>query len=218
MIEGGKTITESTKARFNRIAPIYDGMLLIGESRFKPWRKKLLREARGRILEIGIGTGQNVLFYPPGSEVTGLDIAYGMLARARVKAERRGFPVRLAVGDVLRLPFFDDSFDTVVSTFVFCSVPDPVGGLRELRRVCKPDGRILLLEHVRIDRPVIGPLMDLLNHLTVRVAGEYINRRAVEDIGRADLTIDEIEDLGPMGIVKMMILKKPGNTEITGRN
>ncbi|HOK07983.1 MAG TPA: methyltransferase domain-containing protein, partial [Syntrophales bacterium] len=106
----------------------------------------------------------------------------------------------------------------VVSTFVFCSVPDPVGGLRELRRVCKPDGRILLLEHVRIDRPVIGPLMDLLNHLTVRVAGEYINRRAVEDIGRADLTIDEIEDLGPMGIVKMMILKKPGNTEITGRN
>ncbi len=95
--------------------------------------------------------------------------------------------------DVQHLEFPDQVFDTVFATFVFCSVPDPVLGLKELRRVCKPDGRLLLLEHMRPGNPLLGTLFDLLNPLVVRMMGANINRRTVENIRRAgwQIRVDE---------------------------
>jgi len=86
---------------------------------------------------------------------------------------------------------------------VFCSVPDPVQGLRELGRVVRPDGDIWLLEHVRVNRPVVGLLMDLLNPIVVRIMGANINRRTVENVRKAGLEIVEIEDLRG-GLVKLI--------------
>lgn len=164
-----RSATDQTKARYNRIARFYDTIESGSEGMFKGWRKQLWLQTRGDILEVGVGTGKNLPYYPRRARVTAIDLADRMLALARQRAHELGVAVDLREGDVQALDFPDRTFDTVVATFVFCSVPDPIRGLRELGRVAKPDGQILLLEHVRIERPVIGQLMDLFTPLTVRI-------------------------------------------------
>ncbi len=159
------------------------------------WRARLWSGAQGRVLEVGVGTGLNIPYYPPGTEVTAVDLSPGMLARARRRAAAMGVPVDLRLGDAERLDFLDASFDTVVATFVFCSVPDPVQRLREVRRVCRPGGRVLLLEHMRSDRAVVGWVLDVLNPLAVRMGSENINRRTLDNIRAAGLEIVEVENL-----------------------
>ena len=202
-------LSAQTKSRYNRIAPYYDRIELFSEHIFKEWRRKILVQAKGKIIEIGVGTGKNFPYYPEGSDITGIDVANKMLDIAKMRADRLGFDLKLMEEDAQALSFPDNSFDTAVATFVFCSVPDPVLGLKELRRVVKPDGHILLLEHVRIDRPVIGFLMDIINPLFVYLLGPNINRRTVENVRKAGLLIQSIEHLGPMQMVKM-IIARPG--------
>jgi len=106
-----------------------------------------------------------------------------------------GLDVRLLEMDAQCLAFPDNCFDTVFATFVFCSVPDPVQGLRELRRVCKPDGRLLLLEHVRPGNRLLGILFDLINPLIVRMMGANINRKTIDNIKSAGWQIQTTQNL-----------------------
>ncbi|MEW6048114.1 MAG: methyltransferase domain-containing protein [Bacillota bacterium] len=183
------------RRRYDRIAPIYDLMDMGSERRMGAWRKALWDGARGRILEVGVGTGKNMPYYPSGARVTAIDFSPRMLERAERRARRLGASVDLIQMDAQNLAFPDNSFDTVVTACVFCSVPDPVRGLREIRRVLRPDGNLLMLEHMRSELPLVGPAMDLLNPLVVGVVGANINRRTLDNIRAAGLQITSVEDL-----------------------
>ncbi|KXG77411.1 Demethylmenaquinone methyltransferase [Fervidicola ferrireducens] len=200
-----RLLTELIKHRFERIAPLYDLVVegLFGHT-LRKWRKRLWDGTSGKILEVGVGTGSNMEFYPAGADITAIDFSPVMLRRARKRAKKLGINVKIMEMDVQRLQFEDDTFDTVVSTFVFCTVPEPILGLKELRRVTKPGGKILFIEHVRSERPLAGRLMDLLNPLPRFLIGDNINRKTVENILRAGMKIEYSENLAS-DIIKMII-------------
>ncbi len=198
--------TAVTRARYQRLAPMYDRMEALSERRFRPWRQKLWALVHGpRVLEVGVGTGKNMPFWPRDVNMTVIDLTPGMLDRARRRAKELHLKVDLHLGDVQMLDFPDATFDEAVATFVFCSVPDPILGLRELKRVVKPGGQIILLEHMRSPNAVVGKIMDVLNPLVVRIMGANVNRRTVENVQEAGLIIDRVEDLGMGGIVKLIV-------------
>nr|WP_088187881.1 class I SAM-dependent methyltransferase [Desulfosporosinus sp. FKA] len=190
-----------TRKRYNRTSIFYDVMDQMIKS---DTRKTILSQAIGKVLEVGVGTGKNLEFYPSDCQVTGIDLSPGMLEKARIKANKLNLPVNLIEMDAQHMDFSDHHFDTVVATCVFCSVPDPIKGLKEIKRVCKRNGKIILLEHVRSDNPVLGKIMDILDPLTVRMMGPHINRRTVENIEKAGIHIQSVQNQG-INILKLII-------------
>ena len=169
---------------------------VVESRRFGPWRTRLRQKIRGpRVLEVGVGTGKNLNYYPEGVEATGIDFSPRMLTKAEKRANDLGIEVDLKEMDAQQLSFPDHSFDTVFATFVFCSVPDPVLGLREMRRVCKPDGILLLLEHMRPGNRLLGLVFDALNPMVVRMMGANINRKTMDNIRKAGWSVEVEEHL-----------------------
>lgn len=202
--------TARTRARYDRNAPLYDLMQRGAERRLGRHRPDLWRRALGpRVLEVGVGTGRNIRFYPDQMALTAVDLSPRMLERARTRAARLGLAVDLREADVQALPFPTASFDTVIATCVFCSVPDPVLGLREIRRVLVPGGQLLLLEHVLSKRPRLRRFMQLVNPLVVRMCGANIDRETVENVGRAGFVDVRVEDLS-LDILKRIEARSPG--------
>jgi len=164
--------------------------------RFEGWRNRLRNKIVGPLaLEVGVGTGKNMSYYPSDVSVTAIDFSSRMLAKSKRKAVRLNKPVNLLQMDAQQLNFADGVFDTVFAAFVFCSVPDPVQGLCELRRVCKPGGRLLLLEHMRPSNYLLAKIFDAMNPLTVRMTGANINRRTLDNVKKAGWRVICVEDL-----------------------
>lgn len=178
---------DEVRHRYDFIAPAYDLFESLMEVRATRWRREIWQRVIGpRVLEIGIGTGKNVRFHPTGARVVGIDISPRMLERARRRVARYSASTELLVADAQQLPFASASFDTVVSTFVFCSVPDPAAALAEARRVLVPGGQLLLLEHVLSERPLLRRLMRWLDPIPARLWGAHLDRetgRTVRDAG-----------------------------------
>ena len=123
-------------------------------------RKNLLSKANGKILEVACGTGQNLPLFAPNSKITAVDLSPKMLEIARENATKHGLNVNLFVMDVEKLEFPDGSFDTVVSTLSTCTFPNPIKALQEMKRVCRPGGLLLLLEHGHSDLPWFAKYQD----------------------------------------------------------
>ncbi|TPQ27709.1 class I SAM-dependent methyltransferase [Methylomonas koyamae] len=176
--------SEQIKRRYDRLAPWFDSLEGILEGLlFRRLRKKLWSQAGGNhILEVGVGTGKNFGFYPDGARITGIDFSPKMLEQAQRKRQRQQIAVDLTQMDVQALDYADNSFDTVIASFVFCSVPKPRRGLKELYRVCKPGGQVLLLEHVLSSNRYMAFMMNLLNPLIVRTLGANINRETLKNV------------------------------------
>ena len=166
---------------------LYDALIRLfpGLSR---WRCELLTRASGRVLEVGCGTGLGL------RELAGqVDALYGIdPARDSLQRSRRRAPdAGLAVAAAESLPFLDDSFDCVVSSLVFCSVGNPDRGLAEIRRVLRPDGRLLMLEHVQARNRVGARILDALQPSWTLIAGGcHPNRQTERAVERAGFRID----------------------------
>lgn len=180
------------KGRYDRIAAWYDWLDAPMERMVSPWRQDAIAELYGRVLEVGVGTGANVPFYVDDLDVTAIDFSSRMLEKARAKfGNRRN--VTFMQMDAQELAFADNVFDCVLTSCVFCSVPNPLQGLKEIRRVCKAGGKIVMIEHVRSKGPWLGRLMDLMNPIPLHIYGANINRRTVEELQVAGFRAVDIE-------------------------
>jgi len=186
------------KRRWNRNSYFYDlwaaPMEMMGG---RSWRTRLFSSLpTGNILEIGIGTGVNIEYYPRSNRnYVGIDISPNMIKRAQNRAIRNDLPISLKEMDVEHMDFPSGTFDAVVSTCVFCSIRRPVQGLQEARRVLKKDGIGLFLEHMRPEGPVLGKIFDKINPLIAGMMGVSINRKTAKNIRAAGFEILEEEDL-----------------------
>lgn len=182
-----------TKQHYNRNAALYDKLLAPVDGTLSKWRKRLLKDVRGKTLEIGIGTGKNMKHYPKGVSLTGIDSSENMLKYARKRANGHNHIDDLLMMDAENLIFSDNTFDTVVSSCVFCSVHNPVKAFEEIKRVCKSNGNIYLLEHVRSNKKIVGKIMDILNPISYTLYGDNINRRTYDNLIKAGFEPSQIE-------------------------
>ncbi len=176
--------------KYDRFAPWYDwveGVLeLLGVSRL---RQRLMRRASGRVLEVAVGTGKNLRYYERDCRITAIDMSGEMLEIARKRAAKLAMNVSFLLANGEALPFPEKSFDTVVSSLTTCTFPNPVSALREMARVCKSAGEILLLEHGRSDREWLGRWQDRRADRYAKQLGCHWNREPVEIVHEAGLTI-----------------------------
>ncbi|WP_339757806.1 class I SAM-dependent methyltransferase [uncultured Winogradskyella sp.] len=201
------TSTEKSIKRYNRIAKYFDSMEKpMGTSGFDQWRKELVQQATGKTLEVGVGTGKNLQYYAKDVDLTAIDFSKNMLDKARVKYNGDLLKTNFLEMDVQNMDFEDNSFDTVLTSCVFCSVPDPVKGLQEIKRVMKTDGQLIMLEHVRSGNRVLGIFMDIFNFMPLNIVGNNINRRTAENLKKAGFTNTKETKLW-MDIVKFFHVK-----------
>jgi len=190
-----KMSTMSAASKYNRIAPIYELIDLPLEIFFfRKWRKEALSGLNGRVLEVGVGSGRNLKYYPAGCSVTGIDASEGMLEKAREKT-REMKNVNLLLMDAEHLEFPDNSFDYVVTTFVLCTIPDPVKALKEMRRVLKPSGELIALEHMHSSNPIIDLFEHLIDPFLSFLLGDHTTRHTARNIEEAGFKIKEVKKL-----------------------
>jgi len=195
------------KARYDDLATHYERAMQPLERWFLTrWRARALAHLPedSCLLEVGAGTGLNFCFYPRGAHGVASELSSKMLQIAAEKQRPEG--VGLAQNSAEVLPFRDATFDAALATLVFCSVASPPDAFAELRRVVKPGGRIVLLEHVR-PKGVLGPIFDLLSMVTRRLFDDHFNRRTADEAERAGLRVHSIETR-LQGIFNLIVLER----------
>jgi ubiquinone/menaquinone biosynthesis C-methylase UbiE len=187
----------------------YDRQMAFWERRlFGDGRQWVCAQASGEVLEVAIGTGRNLPFYPQGIRLTGVDFSPAMLELARRQADRLGRQVDLRLGDAQALELPDASFDTVVCTFSLCAIPDERRAIAEMRRVLRPGGRLLLLDHVAGTSRWVRAVQWLLERVTRPLNEEHLLRRPLLQVQAEGFQIERAERF-KLGIVERLATRKP---------
>jgi len=205
-----ETPTAKTLRVWEKMAPPrYDRDIGFWEKvQFGGGREWVCARATGCVLEVAVGTRRNFDFYPAGVTTTGVELSPAMLAIARQHAAELGLDVDLREADAQRLPFDDDSFDTAVCTLSLCEIPDPAAAIAEMKRVLRPGGRLLLLDHIGSSWWPIRAVQRLIEQFTIRATGEHMTRRQLPLVLAAGLEILETERL-KAGTVERVAARKP---------
>jgi ubiquinone/menaquinone biosynthesis C-methylase UbiE len=202
---------ESDRLRrlWDRYAARYDRDIRLFERvQFGGGREWVCTRATGDVLEVAVGTGRNLAHYPIQARITGIDLSPAMLDLARRRAADLGREIVLAEGDAQELSFPDASFDTVVCTLGLCGFPDERVAIAEMRRVLRPGGRLLLLDHVGSQHKLICWGQWLLEKVTVRMLGDYQTRRPLPQVEAAGFVVERSERL-KLGTVERLAARKP---------
>jgi ubiquinone/menaquinone biosynthesis C-methylase UbiE len=187
---------EHLRAKWNKYAPRYDRDIGFFERmQLGGGREWVCSRAHGEVLEVAVGTGRNLAFYPESARLTGIDFSPAMLEVARARAAELGRDVDLREGDAQALAFPAASFDTVVCTLGLCGFPDERAAITEMHRVLRPGGTLLLLDHVGSHHRLIHLGQRLLEKLTVRMLGDYQTRRPLPLVEQAGFVIQERQRL-----------------------
>ena len=206
----GESAAERQKRVWDSAAPKYDKQIALFERIwFAGGRQWLGERARGRVLEVAVGTGRDLPHYPAGVTITGIELSPAMLAIARQRAAGLGREVDLREGDAEHLPFGDSSFDTVLCALSLCTIPGPATAIAEMNRVLVPGGRLLLLDHVASTWPPIYAAQWLLERITIRSAGEHFTRRQLPLVRAAGFQIAETQRLKAGSVERIHAVKPP---------
>jgi ubiquinone/menaquinone biosynthesis C-methylase UbiE len=199
------------RTTYDQRAPTYDKSATFGERLFLgDFRHAFGAELRGKMLEVAVGSGLNLPHYTGAvTEAVGVDLSARMLAEAGTKARRLGLPMSFAQMDAQRLAFADAYFDTVGISLALCTVPDPVAALRELARVCRPGGNVVLLEHVLSPVWPVAMLERLLSPHQERSIGCHLTRRTIETARGLGFAV-ESERARFFGMFRLVVARPAG--------
>jgi len=194
---------------WDKHARSYDKQTAFWERRlFGDGRQWVCAQATGEVLEVAIGTGRNLPYYPPGIRLTGIDLSPAMLALARRHAQQLDVEVDLRLGDAQALELPDASFDTVVCTLSLCAIPDHRQAVAEMARVLRPGGRLLLLVHVADAPRWVRAIQWLLERVTIPLGEEHLRRRPLRQVQAEGFQIERRER-AKLGIVEGLAARKP---------
>jgi len=208
-VEDPETPTARAQRVWNTMAPRYDRDIAFWERvQFGDGREWVCSRAAGQVLEVAIGTGRNLPYYPSDVTLTGIELSPAMLAVAQQRAAELGREVELRRGDAEALPFADASFDTVVCTLSLCAIPDHGKAIAEMARVLRPGGRLLLLDHIGSRWWPVWAVLKLVELFTAR-NGEYMTRRPLPMLAPAGFTVTESEQL-KLGTVERLAAVRNG--------
>ena len=188
-------------------APKYDRSIGFFERRVfgTEHRSWACARAKGDTLEVAVGTGLNLPLYDPDVRLTAIDLSPEMLEIAKRRADELGQAVDLREADAHRLPFADASFDTVVCTYSLCNIPDPYQAVGEMRRVLRPDGKLVLVDHIRSPLKPVLWLQKLIELFVKRIEGEHMTRRPLEQVRAHRFTVTERDRVGPGAVVERLV-------------
>jgi ubiquinone/menaquinone biosynthesis C-methylase UbiE len=169
--------------------------LSMRNKRLRPYRERVAGGAEGRILDVGVGSGLNLPFYGrQAQQIFGLDPCPRLLARAQSNAQHMQIPVHLLEGSAERIPLADRSMDTIVMTWTGCSIPEVGTAFGDMRRVLKPGGRLLFVEHGRAPEPGVARWQDRLDPFWLRLSGGcHLNRKIDDLLSDAGFRVDQLE-------------------------